>query len=104
MNEMKKEQTELLDFTVNPTFLELMKQPISSIKISNFFSFDMERNGRMLHCTIYSGKDGQVNISDINKNGMHGNTILRDFCQTPEDFKKMLEKLDDLLTRMPVWD
>jgi hypothetical protein len=102
MNEMKKEQTELLDFTVNPTFLELMKQPISSIKISSYLSFDMERNGRMLHCTIYSGKDGQVNISDINKNGMHGNTILRDFCQTPEDFKKMLEKLDDLLTRIPV--
>ena len=101
---MKREQTELLDYTVNPTFLELMKQPISSIKISAYFSFDMTRNGKQLHCTIYSGKEGQVNISDIDKNGMLGNTILRDFCQTPDDFKKMLEKLDDLLTRMPKWE
>lgn len=99
---MKKEQTELLDFTINPNFLELMKQPISKVKISAYFSFDIERNGRQLHCTMYSGKEGQVNISDINKHGMIGNIIIQDFCQTPEDFKKMMEKLDDLLTRMPI--
>lgn len=96
---IKKEQTELLDYTVNPSFLELMKIPISSFKMMAYFSFDMERGGRILNCTIYSGKGGQVNISE---GGVAGNTILRDFCQTPNDFDKMLKKLDDLLTRIPV--
>lgn len=101
---MKTEQTELLKFTINPSFLELMKQPVSSVELCAYLSFDMTRNCKMLHCTIYTGKEGQVNISDRDKNGMMGNTILRDFCQTPEDFAKMLEKIDDLLLRMPKWD
>lgn len=94
-------QTELLNFIINPSFLELMKQPIVSIGISAYFSFNMIRNNNKIHCTIYSGKEGQVNFSEINKMGMLGETILRDFCQTPQDFEKMLQKLDDLLLRIP---
>jgi len=100
---MNSKHTELLDFVINPTFLELMKQPVSSVMISPYFSFNMERSGRMLHFTFYD-RDGQVNVSEIDKNGVMGSTILRDFCQTPNDFKNMLRELDDLLTRMPLWE
>lgn len=56
---MKEEkQTELLKFTVNPDFLELMQVP--NIYISSSISFDMIRHGKKLHCTIYTGKEGTV--------------------------------------------
>lgn len=98
---MKREQTELVDYFINPSFLEQLQQPLNSIKVSCYHSFDMKRNGRIYHVTIYTGKEGQVNISDVNKYGSMGNTILRDFCQTMDDFKRMIEKLDDLASRFP---
>jgi hypothetical protein len=98
---MKRQHTELLDFVINPTFLERMQQPVSSFEIRSWFNFTMKRKGRLLHFTMYTGDSGQVNVSDSDQHGCVVNTILRDFCQTPEDFYKMLDKLDDLLTRIP---
>lgn len=93
--------TELLNYTINPSFLELMRQSVDSIHIEPYYSLKIKRSGRELVCTFYTGDSGQVNISAVNKLGLSGNTILRDYCQTPEDFRKMLEKLDDLLIRFP---
>lgn len=101
---MGQNHTKLLDFTINPDFSSgLLGLPLNKIAISSYFSFDMERDGRILHCTIYSGKEGQVNISETSYGGID-RTILMDYCQTPDDFKNMLDKLDDLLTRMPKRD
>lgn len=98
---MKREQTELIDFFINPSFLEQLHQPLDSISVSCYHSFNIIRNGKEYHITMYTGKNGQVNISDVNKYGSMGNTILRDFCQTMDDFKRMIEKLDDLADRFP---
>ena len=99
---MKREQTKLIGYVINPTFLEQMKQPVSSIALQSWFSFNMERNGRKYQVTMYAGKEGQVNISSIGKFDMLGNTIIQDFCQNIEDFLSLLEKLDDLQRRMPI--
>ena len=99
---MKREQTELIDYIVNPTFLEQIKQSVKSIAVQSWFSFNMERNGRKYHVTMYTGKEGQVNISSINKFDMIGNTIICDYCKNINDFISMLEKLDDLQKRMPI--
>ena len=98
---MKKEHTELLDFTINPSFLELIKQPLENTKNSLYFSFDMERHGKLINCTIYNGKNGQVNISTKEKSCFGNTVIMKDYCKTPEDFKKMMERADELLTRFP---
>lgn len=93
--------TELLDYMINPSFLELMKQPVGTVEIEPYYSFKTERQGRLLIFTFYTGVNGQVNISQRHKNGFSSSGIIQDFCQTPDDFRKMLERLDDLLTRFP---
>ena len=99
---MKREQTELIDYIINPTFLEQMKQSVNSIAVQSWFSFNMERNGMKYHVTMYTGNEGQVNISSVGKFDTIGNTIIRDFCQNINDFLSMLKKLDDLQKRMPM--
>jgi len=96
--------TELLDYIINPSFLELMKQSADSVQIEPYFSIKTNRQGRTLTFTFYTSGDGQVNISDTSRGGLSGAMIIRDFCQTPEDFRKMLEKLDDLLIRFPKYE
>lgn len=99
---MEKEQSELIDHIINPDFLENIKQSKESIAIQSWISFDMERNGTEYYVTIYTGKDGQVNISSKSEGGYSiGQTILSDYCQTIEDFKGTLDKLDDMETRRP---
>jgi hypothetical protein len=98
---MKKE-TELLKFIINPSFLESIKQPVNEIVTSLYYSFDINRNGTLLHITIYAGEEGQINVSSVNEYGMIGNVILRDFCKTPKDFIDMMAKVDDLIKRFPV--
>lgn len=98
---MKKNNTELVDYFINPSFLEQIKQPVSSINCNNWFSFDFTRNKRKYSITIYTGKEGQVNISTVNPNGMRGRVVLMDYCQNIEDLKGMFEKIDDMAKRMP---
>lgn len=93
-------QTDLIKAFVNPTFLEAMKQPVSSIECSSYYSFNMKRKGGHFHVTIYSGEEGQVNISSCKDGSVRG-TIIRDYCQTLEDYTKLIENLDDLIERMP---
>jgi hypothetical protein len=90
--------TELLKSCINPALLELIKQPIDRINISGYFSFDIQRNGRWFSITIYDGENGQINISDkehIMK------TYISDYCKTPEDFQKLIERFDEMITRFP---
>lgn len=77
-----------------------MKQPVSSIECSWAYSFNMERKGGTFHVTLYSGEEGQVTISNYKDNFL-GNTIIQDYCQTLEDYIKLIEKLDDFIERMP---
>ena len=94
--------THLLLDVINPTFLERMKQPRGSVLIQMWFSFNLSRNDRNFHVTIYSGNSGQVNISTVNQYGNSCNVILTDYCQNMDDFMGMLEKLDDISKRLPV--
>ena len=98
---MKKEQTDLIDHIINPVFLEQMKQSVNSIAVCSNFSFKMERNGKVYHVTMYTGKEGQVNIYSTQQYEHMGNSIITDYCQNIDDFLSMLEKLDDLAKRMP---
>ena len=99
---MEKTQSELVDFIINPDFLEMIKQPIDTFKIPNWFSFDIERNGRIFHITIYTSKDGPVNISHDNGYSAIPHTIIRDFCKTPEGFALLIERLDEMADRIPI--
>lgn len=99
-----KQHTELIDYFVNPTFLEQIKQPKASINYNLYFSFDFERGGRKYSITMHMGKEGQVNINTITKNGLIGRTVLTDYCQNIEDLKRMFEKLDEMATRIPEMD
>ena len=74
-----------------------MKTPASLISIPAYLSFDFMRNGRKLHITFYSGEEGQINISY----GDICNTVIKDYCKTAQEFSKMMDTLDDLLSRFP---
>ena len=95
-----REQTELIKTFINPTFLEAMKQPIESVECDWNYSFNIDRKGGKFHITLYRGKEGRVNISTYNNNSL-GTTIIEDYCQTLDDFSKLIEKLDDMICRMP---
>lgn len=97
----KSKDTELIETFINPTFLEAIKQPVNSIKISSSVSFNMNRKGRSFNVTLYKGEEGQVNISNRTKEGHLASTIIQDYCQTLLDFQKMIKNLDDMIDRLP---
>ena len=92
---LNRTQTELIDYFINPSFLDRINQSVQSIAVGSNFSFNMERGGKIYHVTMYSGKEGQVNISTPK----YLKTILRDYCKNMEDFENMLKMLDNLAER-----
>lgn len=98
-------QNELTKSIINPNLLLLIKQSQWQTTFSNSFSFDFDRMGREFYLIIYIPKEqngaSEINISTRNT-GIRNSIIIQDYCKSPEDLKNVFEKLDDLITRMPV--
>ena len=98
-----KEQTELLNFFINPAFLEHIKQPAKSMIFTPYLSISLKfkRNGEIYDMTMYGSETGQVSIYSTDSMGVINTLIVQDHCKNIKELENLMKTLDDLSTRLP---
>lgn len=96
---MKKTQTDLVDFLINPAFLELIGVPPNDFQIALSLSFYLQIENQKFYISVSGSESGEVTIRESGRVGLE--TVIRDYCETPVEFKDLIDRLKDMVKRFP---